>query len=470
MSRTETEHLKKVKRISKELKVFFGQNKKIRIYHGSTNSTRKQTFDKQAMVSISDFDNILSINTKTKTAIVEPNVPMDDLVKATLQHGLIPPVVMEFPGITVGGGIQGGAGESSSYKYGAFHHTCSEYELVLADGTVIIANPQSNADLYWGTACSYGSLGIITKITIPLLQAKKYVKLTYSKLNDFTDAVTQIEKARKKQHDFIDAILYSRQNGILMTGEFSGESNLPTATFSKATDDWFYTHARQVLKNNETWSENIPLEDYLFRYNRGGFWVGKYPFTKMGLPFNRITRFLLNGFMDTRTLYRMLHAVNISQRWIIQDVCLPANHVVRFLNECDTYLGIYPLWLCPGKFGEKYDKLSPGYLNANQVIDVGVWGKVQGDYKTLFKINRNFEKNLAKLGGRKVLYAHQYYPENEFWNVYDKTWYTKLRKKYKAETVFPDIYEKTKVKERYDFSVRKGLLEILKSPFKLPVG
>ena len=47
----------------------------------------------------------------TKTALVEPNVPMDRLVAATLQCGLIPPVVMEFPAITVGGGFTGTAGE-----------------------------------------------------------------------------------------------------------------------------------------------------------------------------------------------------------------------------------------------------------------------------------------------------------------------------------------------------------------------
>jgi delta24-sterol reductase len=467
---SQKEHLKKVRRISNELKACFAQNKQVRIYHGTTNSTRKQTFDKNALISISDLNTILSINTKTKTIIVEPNVPMDVLVRATMKHGFVPPVVMEFPGITVGGGIQGGAGESSSFKYGAFHHTCKEYEMVLADGTIVTVSPKKNPDLYWGTACSYGSLGVITKITMQLVPAKQFVKLTFQRTTSFADAVKQVGKARNGKNDFIDAILYTKTSGVIMTGTFSNDASLPTATFRKATDDWFYTHAEEIMQKYETWPEQIPLEDYLFRYNRGGFWVGKYLFTKLKLPFNRATRFLLNGMVHTRTLYRFLHAINISQRWIVQDVCLPANAIVPFLEDCHKTLDIYPLWLCPGEFGRKQDKLSPGYLNAKKVIDVGVWGKLPGDYKKLLQLNRSLEKTLIKLGGKKVLYAHQYYTEEEFWKIYDKAWYTKLRKKYKAETVFPDIYEKTKVKGQYRYSLGKGLLEVIKSPFKLPVG
>jgi len=65
------------------------------------------------MVDTSLLNNVLKVDTNSMTALVEPNVPMDALVQATLPHGLVPPVIMEFPGITVGGGFAGTAGESS---------------------------------------------------------------------------------------------------------------------------------------------------------------------------------------------------------------------------------------------------------------------------------------------------------------------------------------------------------------------
>jgi len=48
---------------------------------------------------------------------------MDQLVKATLAYGFAPPVVMEFPGITAGGGFSGTSGESSSFRHGFFDKT-----------------------------------------------------------------------------------------------------------------------------------------------------------------------------------------------------------------------------------------------------------------------------------------------------------------------------------------------------------
>jgi len=472
MNELEKQHTLQVSIIANQLKTFYKQNKKVRIYHGSTNSTRTQKFQKDAVINTTELNHVISINVKEKYAIVEPNVSMDNLLKETLKFGLVPPVVMEFPGISVGGAIQGGAVESSSFKFGGFHHTCKEYEIVLGNGNIVTVSTYKNADLYWGTACSYGSLGVITKVKLQLIPAKKFVRLSYHRIESFNESIAMLKNESTKKVDFIDGILFSKELGIIMTGTFSNNQDLPTVTFGRAVDDWFYTHAEYITKKYNVWTELIPLEDYLFRYNRGAFWTGRYVFKKLKLPFNRFTRFLLNPLMNTRTLYRFLQAINISQRQIVQDLCLPQETTLRFLDFIDKTTHIYPLWLLPGKLGRKYDKLSPGYFKTKTklAIDVGVWGKVKGNHSYLIKMNRDIEKMLEKLGGRKVLYAHQYYPENEFWKIYDKKWYNNLRTKYHANHTFPDIYEKTHVKEKYKFSVLKGLLNVLKSPFKLPIS
>ncbi len=76
--------------------------------------------------------------------------------------------------------------------------------------------------------------------------------------------------------------------------------------------------------------------------------MGTYAFKKMQLPFNRMTRFLLDPLMHTRTLYRFLHAINISQRQIIQDFCLPKENVLSFMKYVDKKVKVYPIWLLPG--------------------------------------------------------------------------------------------------------------------------
>lgn len=110
-------HNQAVDVIAANIRKFYHRKEPFRIYHGSTNSTRQSQYRRDKMVDTSAMAHILKIDTEKRTALVEPNVPMDSLVEATLHYGLIPPVVMEFPGITVGGGFAGTSGESSSFRY-----------------------------------------------------------------------------------------------------------------------------------------------------------------------------------------------------------------------------------------------------------------------------------------------------------------------------------------------------------------
>src|SRR3989344_1944465 len=182
------QHHARVRSVQEQMKSFYARKQKVKIYHGTTNSTRAQTFEKGACIDVSTLDHVVNINIEEQYVLAEPNVPMDQLVEETLRHGLIPPVVPEFPGITVGGAVQGGAEESSSFKYGLVHDCCLEYEMILGNGEKIIASPEINPDLFWGTAASYGSLGIITLIKLRLIPAKNFVQLTYHTVKSFQEA------------------------------------------------------------------------------------------------------------------------------------------------------------------------------------------------------------------------------------------------------------------------------------------
>lgn len=94
-------HDRAVASIAASAKHFYARKEAFRIYHGSTNSTRQSQYKRDRMINTSGLNNVLSVNTATGTALVEPNVPMDALVEATLQHGLVPPVVMEVSNIMI---------------------------------------------------------------------------------------------------------------------------------------------------------------------------------------------------------------------------------------------------------------------------------------------------------------------------------------------------------------------------------
>jgi len=216
------------------------------------------------------------------------------------------------------------------------------------------------------------------------------------------------------------------------------------------------------VQADKSYRESIPIKDYLFRYDRGAFWMGKYGFDRFKVPFNRLTRWLMDRSMHTRPLYDGLQASGVSQELLIQDLAMPAAHAVAFMVWADQYLGIYPLWLCPLKIDDPGSKspLLSRPLKDGMAINVGIWGSVGSDLDAVVAANRQLEAKVTSLGGRKWLYAYAYYTEQEFWQLYDRTWYDALRRKYHAQTL-PTIYDKVCRTKKVKVTVKRGALATL---------
>ncbi|HXH26323.1 MAG TPA: FAD-binding oxidoreductase [Candidatus Acidoferrum sp.] len=459
-NRVDQLHQQVVDAIATHVRSFYQRRLPFRVYRGATNSTRVVEFEKDKMVDVSSLDRILSVDTQNKIVVAEANVPMDQLVGATLPHGLVPPVVMEFPGITVGGGLQGGAGESSSFKWGTFNRTLEWFEMILADGSVVRASRTEHTDLFWGAAGAYGTLGVVTAVAVRLVPAKKFVELNYQPVGSFDEAVQSISEACAAQPDFVDGIMFSKTQGVILIGRLCDESSAAQATFTKARDEWFYLHAQKMLQPGQNRTEKIPLYDYLFRYDRGAFWMGTVAFKWVHAPFNRLMRWLFDPLLHTRKMYEGLQAGGVSQECIIQDVAMPGPAATDFMEYVDKRFGIYPLWLCP-LLTDQDSPLLSSYLSTDYVINIGVWGKYTGSYESFITANEELEAKVAALHGRKWLYAHIYYDEAAFWAMYDpQRQYQALRHKYKAETL-PTVYQKVHVTQRYRVSVKWGILSAL---------
>lgn len=82
-------HKQAIAKVATSVRQFFELKQLFRIFHGSTNSTRP--FRRDRLVDISSLSNVLKVDAKARTALVEPNVPMDRLVESTIKYGLIPP-------------------------------------------------------------------------------------------------------------------------------------------------------------------------------------------------------------------------------------------------------------------------------------------------------------------------------------------------------------------------------------------
>ncbi|KAF2648740.1 FAD binding domain-containing protein [Lophiostoma macrostomum CBS 122681] len=466
-------HYNLVASISAQVRDFYNAGVPFRIYHGSTNSTRTVARDLATSVDISMLNNIISIDQARRIASVEPNVPMDRLVEACLQHNLIPPVVPEFPGITVGGGFAGSAGESSSFKYGFLDACVLRVEVVLGNGTVrevAVDGGEEEEELLKALSGSLGTLGVLTRLDIALIDAKPYVELTYRPVHTFEEAKKVIEYAMQKTagNHFVDGIMFSATQGAIVTGKMVADTCGGRITrFSRAEDEWCFLHvqamvsqprqphflsdAKVLLGENADLSapatppavDYVPLTDYLFRYDRGAFWMGKYGCKHFCLPFTKTIRTLLDCLFHTREMYTALHASKMQQHHIVEDLAVPFDQTVPFLDYLESDFSIYPLWLCPLKFQATGLTLKHLPRDTDMMLNVGVWGPWDKKHKSFKEANLALEHFVKNKRGVKWLYAQTFYTEGEFWDIYDREKYERLRIKYSA-TSLPNVYDKVK--------------------------
>ncbi|RMY49306.1 hypothetical protein D0863_15179 [Hortaea werneckii] len=466
-----TRHRAEVQRISETVKAFHERGEKFRIYHGSTNSTRKNMMNKDSrkVVDTSHLNHVLYIDKEKQVALVEPNVPMDRLVEATLEHNLIPPVVMEFPGITVGGGYSGTSGESSSFKHGFFDRTLNSVEMVLADGSVTTLSETHNADLFRGAAGAVGTFGVTTLVELQLRPARKYVETTYHPVSSTAEAIAKTKELADPAGDldYVDGLLFSPTSGAIITGRLVDEQPsshpLPIQRFSSASDPWFYMHAETSITTSpdphHPHKELIPLPEYLFRYDRGGFWVGRAAFSYFSpfVPFTRFTRWWLDDFLHTRMMYQALHSSGHTERMFVQDLAVPYDGAESFIEYSGRRLNIWPLWLCPLKQSPQpsmhpHDTRQTGQqsegvdkeVDGGQMLNIGLWGLGPPVREDFIRANRDIESKLKDLHGMRWLYAQTYHSAEEFWEDFDEGRYRELRRKYGAEGL-PDVHEKVRV-------------------------
>ncbi|KAF2455204.1 hypothetical protein BDY21DRAFT_397381 [Lineolata rhizophorae] len=412
-------HNTAVSGISASVSRFARSKTPFKVYHGSTNSTRITSFARDRIVDTSALNHVLSI-TRTSTtstsagtssptakpkypytAFLEPNVPFDALVRATLAHDppLVPPVVPEFPGITAGGAFAGVAGESSSFVHGFFDQTVERVEVVLPDeeGRVLRdvrpdgEGGEEGRKLFWGVAGSFGSVAVVTGLEVGLVRAGRREMgrgLKYEGRGDVG------QKEREVQ--FLDGMLFARDRGAIVSArmvdaESPDAKGLKTVRFDRARDEWFYIYIDKLSKraasssrpslpaaNGSEQQQPIatfltPLPSYLFRFDRGAFWTASYAFPLFHTPFTRLTRCLLDPLMRTRRLYRAWNASGFAQSYFVQDVAVPFESVAELVDWVESELpggsiggkwwreekgrgvghgqskkgGVWPIWLCP---------------------------------------------------------------------------------------------------------------------------
>lgn len=376
-------------------------------------------------LDISDLNQILSIDTINKTCTAEPGVTFIDLVKETLKHNLVPIIVPELKTITIGGAVAGCSIESMSYKHGGFHDTCEEYEIITAKGEII--NCTKKDLLFQMVHGTFGTLGIITKLKFKLIDAKQFIKVTYEKYSNLEQYKKAIQSHYKaKDIDFMDGIIHSPTEYILSTANF-----IETAPYTNSYD-WMRIYYLSTKQRKEDY---LKTQDYFFRYDKGVTNVN---------PKSFIGRLFLGKFINSTNVLKLANKfhkyIPKSKIPITLDTFIPFSRINNFMEWYEKEINFFPLWCVPYKAVRKYEWINKNFITDDKLfLDIAIYGMKKRD-KNYYKI---IEDKLIEIKALKTLISENYYEEKDFWKIWNKTNYNKIKQQIDPNNIFRDLYTKT---------------------------
>ncbi len=385
---------------------------------------------KDEKVDISDLDQILEIDPLRRRCVAEPGVTFVDLVDATLRHGLVPRCVPELKTITIGGAVAGCSIESMSFRFGGFHDSCREYEVITGTGEVLTCTPEGeHALVFQMMHGAFGTLGLLTRLEFELIPAKPFVRMRYEKYAALADYQAAILRRFEAQDvDFMDGIIHTPGEWVLSLGEFVDEAPYTT------NYDWLRVYYQSTRRREEDF---LTTPDYFFRYDRGV--TNVHPRSFLGrLLFGKLT----GSSLVLRAAEKLHFLLPREKPNIILDVFLPFSKLPEFMAWYQEVFRYFPLWCVPYKRVRRYEWIADELFDRNPDelwCDIAIYGmKQRGE----LNYHRLMEEKLQELGGIKTLISHNYYGEDEFWRSWNRRNYQAVKARTDPNDVFRDLYTK----------------------------
>ncbi|XP_028025733.1 delta(24)-sterol reductase-like isoform X1 [Bombyx mandarina] len=447
-------HDDKVKEVQRQIKEWLSGDKST---HLCTARPTWQTMSFRHSMYKRTFTNIqinlvdvLEVDKENMTVRCEPLVTMGQLSRTLAPLGLALPVVPELDQLTVGGLVMGTGVETTSHVHGLFQHVCLEYELVLADGSVVNCSKDENADLFYAVPWSYGTLGFLTSVVIKVIPAKKYVRIHYYPFNNLPDLAKRFsqESLKPNPHQFVEALLYTRDSGVLMLGnmvdEVGRDGKLNPIGVWHA--EWFFKQVEKHLKRKRTAIEYIPLRDYYHRHTRSLFWELQ---DIISFGNNFIFRYLFGWLMPPEvSLLKLTQPEAVTKLYnkahVIQDMLIPIELLEKAIAFFHDEFEVYPIWLCPFKIFNNPGqlKIKPGE-ESQMFVDIGVYGVPKAKGFETIASTRRVESFVIQNQGFQMLYADTYTTREEFRQMFDHKLYDRVRASLpNCKEAFPEIYDK----------------------------
>lgn len=440
----------------------------VRLAKKTSNLFRARPKNTAPGLDVSGLGGVISVDPVAMTADVQGMCTYEDLVDATLHHGLSPLVVPQLKTITLGGAVTGLGIESTSFRNGLPHESVLEVDILTGSGDIVTATPDNEySDLFHAFPNSYGTLGYSTRLRIELERVHPYVALRHVRFHDVEsvqEVMTRIVADREydgERVDYLDGVVFTGSEAYLTLGRGTDEPG-PVSDY---TDDRVFYRSIQH-DGAAPKRDRLTVRDYLWRWDTDWFWCSR----AFGAQNPRIRKFWPKKYLRSSFYWKLIaldQKYDIADRLerrkgnpirerVVQDIEVPVENTAAFVDWFLREIPIEPLWLCPLRLREP-----DGYSDASEAdagvrgwplyplqphrtyVNIGFWSSVPiVDGEPEGAANRRIERTVTEFDGHKSLYSDSFYDKDEFDALYGGEKYRLLKKKYDPDSRLLDLYSK----------------------------
>jgi FAD/FMN-containing dehydrogenase len=388
---------------------------------------------------------VLGVDRDAGWVDAEGLIGYEELVDATLPHGVMPAVVPQLKTITLGGAAAGVGIEATSFRHGLVHHTLREIEVLLPGGEVVLATPDGpHRALFLAFPNSYGTLGYALRLKADVIPVRPYVQVRHERHARPADFFAALAARCAGDADFVDGVVFGPDALVLSHARFVDEA--------PCTSDYGFEHIYyRSLRERE--NAFLATRDYLWRWDTDWFWCSK----NVGAQHPLLRRLYGRRHLNSRTYQRLMR---LNARWgltrgldrlrgrhpesVIQDVDIPLPRAAEFLDFLLREIGILPVWICPLRAPAASPPFTLFPLHADTpYVNFGFWDVVHArEPHPPGHFNRLVERQVAALGGIKSLYSDSFFTREAFDRAYGMDAYAALKQRYDPQGRALGLYEK----------------------------
>jgi len=250
------------------------------------------------LLDLTSLDRVLAIDPAAAAADCQAGVKWETLVRQAVPQGLVPPVLTNNLGVTLGGTLSVAGLGVASFRHGAQGDNVLEIEAVTGAGDVVTCSPSQNTEVFDAVRSGLGQFGVITRAKVALRRCLPKARTYFLLYDDLGAIMADTRKViEEDRFDNLESWCVPCPQGFRWVGQtkeafaawffplhLTVEFDPARPPDDNARLEGLAPYRRLHVEDQDLLQFAARLEPLFAVWKRSGYWAATHPWMETVLP------------------------------------------------------------------------------------------------------------------------------------------------------------------------------------------